>query len=147
MYGYSLLEVDSTYWLHLFPWILLQSFGMGLIFVPLTLTAVSRVANADQGVASAVLNTVQQVGGSIGLAVLGTVAANAAIDALANPLTAQAANGDPNLIELIATTAGYTDAFQVGIWMMLASLVIVVAGLSIKHEELATDGVSTAHVG
>jgi len=147
MYGYSLLEVDSTYWLHLFPWILLQSFGMGLIFVPLTLTAVSRVANADQGVASAVLNTVQQVGGSIGLAVLGTVAANAAIDALADPLTARAANGDPGLIELIATTTGYTDAFQVGIWMMIASLVIVVAGLTIKHEELATDGVSTAHVG
>ena len=46
---------------------------MGLLFVPLTLTAVSGVDKADAGVGSAVLNTVQQVGGAIGIAVLGTV--------------------------------------------------------------------------
>ena len=76
MWGYGRLEADSTYVAGLLPWIIVQAVGMGLIFVPLTLTAVSRVDKADSGVGSAVLNTVQQVGGAIGIAVLGTVFAN-----------------------------------------------------------------------
>ena len=47
---------------------------MGLIFVPLSLVALAKVADNDAGVASSLLNTGQQVGGSIGLAILGTVA-------------------------------------------------------------------------
>ncbi len=50
---------------------------MGLVFVPLTLTAVSGVANEDSGVGSAVLNTMQQIGGAVGLAVLTTVSTTA----------------------------------------------------------------------
>ena len=76
MYGYGRLEADSTYVAGLLPWIIVQAVGMGLIFVPLTLTAVSGIDRADSGVGSAVLNTVQQVGGAIGIAVLGTVFAN-----------------------------------------------------------------------
>ena len=48
--------------------------GLGLLFVPLTLVAMSKVADAESGVAASLRNTGQQVGGSIGLAVLGTVA-------------------------------------------------------------------------
>ena len=48
--------------------------GLGLLFVPLTLVAMSRVGDEDTGVAASLRNTGQQVGGSIGLAVLGTVA-------------------------------------------------------------------------
>src|SRR5260370_11488061 len=48
--------------------------GMGLTFVPLSLVALEKVPNKDSGVAASLLNTGQQVGGSIGLAILGTVA-------------------------------------------------------------------------
>ncbi len=83
MFGFSRLQVDSSYGTHLLPFILLLAFGMGLIFVPLTLTAVSGVANEDSGVGSAVLNTVQQIGGAIGLALLGTISASAIKDKFA----------------------------------------------------------------
>jgi hypothetical protein len=53
---------------------MLTGVGIGLVFVPASLVALSRVAEADSGVASSLLNTGQQVGGSTGLAVLGTVA-------------------------------------------------------------------------
>jgi EmrB/QacA subfamily drug resistance transporter len=53
---------------------ILTGVGIGLVFVPASLVALSRVAEADSGVASSLLNTGQQVGGSTGLAVLGTVA-------------------------------------------------------------------------
>ena len=56
------------------------SVGMGLVFVPLTLTAVVGVPKEDTGIASAVLNTMQQIGGAIGLATLSTVAVNASTD-------------------------------------------------------------------
>ncbi len=78
--GFAQIEYDSTYAGDLLPWILAMSFGLGLVFIPVTLTAVSRVDTNDSGVGSAVLNTMQQVGGALGLAVLGTVTANAAAD-------------------------------------------------------------------
>ena len=52
----------------------MSSFGLGLVFVPLALVALHNVAEQDSGVASSLLNTAQQVGGAIGLALLGTVA-------------------------------------------------------------------------
>jgi predicted MFS family arabinose efflux permease len=61
--------------------------GFGLLFVPLTLVAMSRVADEETGVAASLRNTGQQVGGSIGLAVFGTVAWTV----VANSVHAQAA--------------------------------------------------------
>ncbi|GMA89344.1 hypothetical protein GCM10025868_45940 [Angustibacter aerolatus] len=78
MFGFSRLTVESSYAGHLLPFIVVLSFGLGLVFVPMTLTAVHGVAREDSGVGSAVLNTVQQIGGTIGLATLSTVAVTAA---------------------------------------------------------------------
>lgn len=143
MWGYGGLEADSTYVSHLLPWIVVQALGMGLIFVPLTLTAVSRVEQADSGVGSAVLNTVQQVGGAIGIAVLGTVFANGISEKLAE-LQAQAGGAQPTAEQMelggrVAQAFGTTQTFGVAIWMMVAATVITVVGLSIKHQDLATD--------
>jgi EmrB/QacA subfamily drug resistance transporter len=145
MWGYTLLDVDSTYVADLLPWILVLSVGMGLVFVPLTLTAVSRVAREDSGVGSAVLNTMQQVGGALGLATLGTVAVQAAQNK-AEELGQLAQSGafDPDLIAAAAQTHGATQAFWVAAVMILAGAFIVLFGLSIKHEELATDGIPGA---
>jgi len=143
MWGYGQLEADSSYVSGLLPWIIVQAIGMGLIFVPLTLTAVSRVDKADSGVGSAVLNTVQQVGGAIGIAVLGTVFANGITDKLTE--FAAAASGPPPTPEQletggrIAQAFGTTQTFGVAIWMMVAATVITLIGLSIRHEELSTE--------
>lgn len=74
---YTRLTPDSTYVANILPSILIISLGMGLVFVPMSATALFGVGNHDAGVASAVLNTSQQIGGSIGVAFLNTIAASA----------------------------------------------------------------------
>ena len=71
----STAGVDVNYWTSIFPWVITMSIGMGMTFVPLTLTAVHHVRAADSGIGSGVLNTMQQVGGALGLATLSTVVA------------------------------------------------------------------------
>ncbi|MGN6612553.1 MAG: MFS transporter [Angustibacter sp.] len=161
MLGMSTLQVDSTYLTGLLPWIMLLSFGLGLVFVPLTLTAVSGVAREDSGVGSAVLNTMQQVGGSLGLATLSTVAVSAATDKgreLGAALQAKAGAGGAapspeqlaaakQHIALVAQTHGATRAFMVAAAMVLVGAVIILVGLNIQHEVLANDGQAPAHLG
>ena len=151
MWLFAQLEVDSTYLSGLLPGMMLLSIGLGLVFVPLTLTAVSGVAREDSGVASAVLNTMQQVGGSIGLAVLSTVSISALRDKSAELLGgagAGATDAAKRQIALVAQTHGATRAFLVGAAMVLSASVIIVVGLNVKHEELAGDDAAPAvHVG
>lgn len=136
MWGYSRMDVGAAYATDVLPWIVVQSVGMGLLFVPLTLTAVSRVDPADAGVGSAVLNTVQQIGGAMGIAVLGTVFANGIAERLAQ-LSAAGPPGPQAALE--AQAYGTSQAFTVAIWMMAAVTVVVLVGLSIRHQDLATD--------
>ncbi|HEX8496214.1 MAG TPA: MFS transporter [Actinomycetales bacterium] len=146
MLGMAQLEVDSSYLGDLLPYMILLSVGLGLVFVPLTLTSVTGVAREDSGVASAVLNTMQQVGGSIGLAVLSTVAV-----AGANDRFAELAGRTPAVSEqqaaLLAQTSGATDAFLVGAVMVLSAAFIVIFGLNAKHTDLASDDAPAVHVG
>ncbi len=76
MVSFARLGATSSYWQFL-GCILVLGLGMGCSFVPLTMTAVNGVAPHETGLASALLNTGQQVGGAIGLAVFGTVFAHA----------------------------------------------------------------------
>jgi len=146
LWGYTNLDINSTYVTGLLPWIIIQSLGMGLLFVPLMLTAVSRVDPRDAGVGSAVLNTMQQVGGSLGIAVLGTIFANGIADKMAGLLSGAAATGNGPTAEQtalfgqLAQTAGTVDAFKVAVGLMITATVIILVGLNIKHEELSSDG-------
>jgi EmrB/QacA subfamily drug resistance transporter len=74
----STVNADSSYAAKILPGLLLMGLSLGLLFVPLTATAVSRIADTDAGLASALLNVGQQVGGAIGLSVLATVFATSA---------------------------------------------------------------------
>jgi EmrB/QacA subfamily drug resistance transporter len=90
------ISLETSYVSGILPQLIVIGVGMGLIFAPGMQGAVSGVESHDAGVASAMVNTVQQVGGSIGTALLSTVAANAATDYLAGQvptaaLAAQAA--------------------------------------------------------
>jgi len=122
--------------------------GVGLIFVPMSLVALARVANSDAGVASSLLNTGQQVGGSIGLAVLGTVAwsavassmrsaAAAAAHAPAAHLTPAATKAAQTAVANHALAHGFSLGYLVSSGIALLMLVIAVATIRIKREELA----------
>ncbi|MGX6600655.1 MFS transporter [Micromonosporaceae bacterium Da 78-11] len=90
------LDLDSTYASGVLPGLLVIGLGMGLIFAPTQNAATSGVAHQDAGVASAMVNTVQQIGGSIGTALLSSFAATSATNYMAGKvptaeLAAQAA--------------------------------------------------------
>jgi EmrB/QacA subfamily drug resistance transporter len=167
LFGFSRLPYDTTfpvnaveasYLTDLLPFILLMSLGMGATFVPLTLTAVHHLRADDSGIGSGVLNTMQQVGGALGLAILGSAATQIISDRGAElGAAAQAAGGaqaSPEQMkamqEVISQqifTEGASNAFLVGSLMMLLASVIIWTLLNVKHEELATDGPEGAHVG
>ncbi|GAB3684673.1 MFS transporter [Angustibacter aerolatus] len=146
MFGFSRLTVESSYAGHLLPFIVVLSFGLGLVFVPMTLTAVHGVAREDSGVGSAVLNTVQQIGGTIGLATLSTVAVTAATSR-ATELATKGGAPSKEQLAAMAQTYGYTRAFLVAAAMVLVGGLIVFIGLDVKHAELQTDEAAPAHVG
>ena len=73
MYWFSHINDHSQYVSGLLGPMLVTSIGLGLVFVPISLVALTKVRPDDSGVASSLLNTGQQVGGAIGLAALGTV--------------------------------------------------------------------------
>ena len=144
-----------NYWTQILPFIVLMAFGMGLNFVPLTLVAVHHLRAQDTGIGSGVLNTMQQVGGALGLATLSTVSlhfAQTRADEIAPALSAAAPGMDQaalgQLAGLGAFTEGATMAFFTGSLMMLAASAIVWIFLDVKHEELATEQAPEGvHVG
>ncbi|BCJ45287.1 MFS transporter [Actinoplanes ianthinogenes] len=76
------LQLDSTYAGGVLPGLIIIGLGLGLVFAPTQNAATSGVEHRDAGVASAMINTVQQIGGSIGTALLSSFAASAATDYL-----------------------------------------------------------------
>ncbi len=157
MWGFTHLTPQSTYAANLLPWIVVLAFGLGLIFVPLTLTAVHGVAHEDSSVASAVLNTMQQVGGTIGLATLSTIFVNNLNDKVAE-LTARLPQGGPaptreqlaaaqKMISDEAFTYGASRAYLVAAIMIAVGGVITLVALNVRHKELASDGAAPAHMG
>jgi EmrB/QacA subfamily drug resistance transporter len=98
------LGVHSTYSGHILPALLVLGVGLGLIFAPAINTATLGVDQDDAGVASATVNTAQQVGGSLGTALLNTVATTATTTFLAGKA------GSPGLVA-DAAVHGYTTAF------------------------------------
>ncbi|SFD98330.1 drug resistance transporter, EmrB/QacA subfamily [Actinacidiphila alni] len=74
----TVLDLNSTYAAHVLPQLLVIGFGIGLALPPSMSVATAGIAAEDAGVASAAVNTMQQVGGSIGTALLNTLAASAA---------------------------------------------------------------------
>ena len=98
----------------LLPFILLMSFGMGLTFVPLTLTAVHHLRAEDSGIGSGVLNTMQQVGGALGLAILATLCHPDDHRPEQDRQPAGSAMADPSRVSTRCFTEGATDALPSG---------------------------------
>jgi hypothetical protein len=107
------IGVHSSYVTGVLPPLLLTSIGLGFVMSPSMNTGTAAVAPSDAGVASAMVNTGQQVGGSIGTSLLNTVAASAAATYLASHLSPRLMTGGhpaPALVEL-AQVHSYSTAF------------------------------------
>jgi EmrB/QacA subfamily drug resistance transporter len=111
---FSRLHADSSYALHIgLPGVII-TFGVGMSFVPITLAATTGVDPRDAGLASGLISTTRQIGGSVGLAALLTVAA-----ARTQSLSASGFQ--------VAATAGFTRAFAVSaVLLVIASLIALV---------------------
>ena len=137
----SFVTTTSSYW-HVFGPLVVTGLGMGLTFVPLTVNAVRGVANREQGLASSLLNTSQQIGGSLGLAVLVTVAATAVKHSLASGLAALHGASGPAAAAVAAHAAvhGYQTAVRVGsLGAFLAFVMAVAIVRPVREPSVAPD--------
>jgi MFS family permease len=133
------LSVDVSYVSDVLPYVVLMPVGMAMIFIPTTMSVVHGVGPRDSGIASGVLNTMQQVGGALGLALLGTIAFEAADDKNAQLCAALADGGRCRPTEeLLHVTFlhGATHAFVWGAAMMFLAAVIAFALNRIRHQDL-----------
>jgi predicted MFS family arabinose efflux permease len=134
---FSRVSADGTYVGDiLFP-SLLAAVGLGFAFVPMTVAAVSGVEGHEAGLASGLINTSQQIGGALGLAILATIANGRTGDVMAS------AGGDPAQLPA-ALTEGFQIAFTVGAGMAVAgallALVLVSGRASREHAHAARAG-------
>jgi EmrB/QacA subfamily drug resistance transporter len=127
----SSLTPQSSYGLHILPAIGLIGMGMGFIFVPITLTAVAGVAPADSGIASAMLNVGQQVGGTIGLSALVTVFSTAS----RHDEKSHAALLHGEALAHHAFTHGADMAFRAGAIFALVGLVVALVLIRVQVGE------------
>jgi EmrB/QacA subfamily drug resistance transporter len=137
LYLFTFLGTHSGYATHILPGMLIFGLGMGLVFMPVMSTATSGVQPRDAGVTSASVNTAQQVGGSIGTALLNTIAATVTSSYLASHIRdAVRANGGPlsKAQQLAVTDTGVVHGFTVAIgWAALIALAAaVIAVLVVK---------------
>ena len=111
----SFIQPTSSFWGHVLVASFITAFAMGLLFVPLAMAATSGVDRADAGLASGLLNTARQVGGSLALAILATVATDRTMSMLHHATKAA------------ALTSGYQRAFQISAVITLVALGVTFA--------------------
>jgi EmrB/QacA subfamily drug resistance transporter len=156
MFWLSRINEHSSYAGGMLGPLLLTGTGLGLAFMPATLVALSKVADRDAGLAASLPNVGQQVGGAIGLAILGTVAWTVVTDTFRNSITAgkaaaaaAARAGHPlhlNAVQIKAAenglydhalAVGFSRGFIVSAGIMALALVIAVFMVRVTREDLA----------
>jgi EmrB/QacA subfamily drug resistance transporter len=120
---FTQVSVGGSYVADLLPGFLLISIGLGFSFVPVSIAALAGVQPTEAGLASGLINTSQQIGGALGVAVLSTVATTTTDDAVA------AGDALP-----FALTDGFQAAFFVGAGVALAG--ILVSLFVVRREDL-----------
>jgi EmrB/QacA subfamily drug resistance transporter len=132
------ISLASGYTDVLLPALIVMSVGMGLTFVPITLVATTTVTADDAGLASGLLNTSQQVGGSLGLAILATLAVSQT-----NNFFTTLGHAPATRDTYAALIQGYRVAFLGG--AMLLALGAVIVGLFLRRSDVA--GIAVAGAG
>lgn len=114
------VRVAGNYWQDVFPGLALVAVGMGMVFISVTIAATSGVPHRESGLASGVLNTSQQIGGALGLAILSGISASTVTHYLKN----HAATAVLPLTQAQAQVEGFHHALYVGTGFALASSLI-----------------------
>jgi EmrB/QacA subfamily drug resistance transporter len=115
---------------HVLPGMVVLGIGLGMAFVPITIAATSGVASGDSGLASGLLNTTQQVGGSLGLAILSSVSTSRTTSAL-----------DGGSALPLALTHGFKGAFVVAAGLCAVAVVLALVLLPGRRREARNEGV------
>jgi len=136
LYWLSRMTEHSTYAGGLLGPSLMTGAGLGLLFVPLPLVALTRVGDADSGVAASLLNVGRQVGGAIGLAVLGTVAWTVVAGGARAQAGAARTASRPAAYQH-ALAAGFDRAFLVAAGIALLILVVAIAAIRVRRADLS----------
>jgi MFS family permease len=120
---FTQVSVHGTYLGDLLPGFLLIAVGIGFSFVPISIAALAGVQPAEAGLASGLINTSQQIGGALGIAILSTIATTRTSDKLAAGTALH-----PALVD------GFTAAFLVGVGIAAAGILAALA--LIRRDEL-----------
>ena len=135
-----LTQLDTTpqYLTHILPALALMSLGLGFVFVSLSATSLFGVSPHDAGVASGLLNTTQQIGGSLGIAVMNTIAASATAAYIHT-------NGTESL--QAGTVHGFAVAFAVSAAVLGLAAVVSAIFINADRNALAQNDVGAPAVG
>jgi EmrB/QacA subfamily drug resistance transporter len=124
---FTQVSVGGSYWTDLLPGFLVIGLGMPFAFVAITIAAVAGTKPQEAGLASGLINTSQQIGGAVGIAILSTVAVSTSDDALATGTAVP-----------VALTDGFQAAFWTGAAIAFAGVLVslfLVRGRDLRHEE------------
>ncbi len=139
---FTQIGAGTTYLWPVLPGMLLMGVGLGLIFSTAMNAATLGVQPADAGVASALVNACQQVGGAVGTALLSTIAASATVSYIGAHAAVGQASGRAALNNL-ATIHGYSIAFWIAAGLFLAGAVLTgllyERGVTLGDEEAAAE--------
>jgi EmrB/QacA subfamily drug resistance transporter len=135
------IDLHTSYVTHVLPAQLLMSVGLAGVFIPAASTALIGVGHHDAGVASAVLNSSQQIGGSLGTALLNTVFASTVTAFLTTN-----AHGPDQIAQQTphALIHGYHVSFVWGAALLIAGLLCAVALVNARKEDVPTEAVPAA---
>lgn len=135
------IRVNGTYWHDVFPGFVLMGLGMGATFVSITIAATSGVKGRESGLASGLLNTSQQIGGALGLAILTGLASSRAADYVKH-----VAQPD-KLTPVAAQVHGFQGAYYMAACFMIGAAIIAAVLLkSQKASKKDLEGPTTAAV-
>ena len=135
---FARVPADGSYLSDLLGPMVVAAVGLGLAFVPVTIAAVSNVSRDESGLASGLINTSQQIGGALGLAVLGTIASSKTTDLIG------AAQGAPAAVPG-ALTEGFQLAFMTGAGFAVLGIVATLV-LIRREDSQAIVGASPAEL-
>ena len=150
LFWMSRITEHSSYQSGLLGPLLITGLGLGTTFVPMSLVSLLKVRNDDSGVASSLMNTGQQVGGSIGLAILGTVAWSAVASSLKSAAAATGAHasavpGSAGYDHALAH--GFSQGFLVSSGIALIGLVVSLVLIRVNADDLAGIDPMAAGIG
>jgi hypothetical protein len=131
---FTQITVDGKYLAQVLPAQIVMSIGIGMAFVALSSTALVGVRDHDAGVASALVNTTQQIGGSLGTALLNTIAATATTGYITAHGAAQTSQG---------VVHGYTVAFTWGLGALVLASVLSLVLVTKQRPQAGVEGEET----